>query len=110
MSDMLEHQGYCGSVSYSGDDRIFHGKVAFIRDLVTFEGSDVRSLRKAFVEAVDDYLAACKVRGKKPDHPFKGTFNVRTGSVLHRKAALMAERRGMSLNTVVTEALEKYLG
>lgn len=109
MKDMLEHKGYFGSVHYSSEDRVFYGKVEMIRDLVSYEGTDVESLNTAFREAVEDYLELCKEQGKTPDKPFKGTFNVRTGSELHRKAAMVAQRKKTGLNRVVVEALEQYL-
>ena len=109
MKDMMSYKGYYGSVHYSDEDRVFHGKIEFIRSLVSYEGSDVETLRKAFEEAVDDYLELCAEQGRKPEKAFKGTFNVRTGSDLHRKAALFAKAKGTNLNKLVTEALEKYL-
>ena len=39
----------------------------------------------------------------------KGSFNVRMGSELHRRAALCAKAKGANLNQVVKEALEQYL-
>ena len=45
-----------------------------------YEGNSVNSLRKAFEGAVDDYLDLCAKEGKIPDKPFKGSFNVRTGT------------------------------
>ena len=48
MSDMLEHRGYLGSVLYSDEDETFHGRLEYIRDLVTYEGSDAASLTNAF--------------------------------------------------------------
>jgi predicted HicB family RNase H-like nuclease len=69
----------------------------------------VTSLKKGFYEAVDDYLATCKKRGKAPEQPFKGSFNVRVGVELHKRAAVFASERGKKLNAVVSEALEKYL-
>ena len=109
MKDMMSYTGYSGSVHYSDEDRVFHGKIEFIRGLVSYEGSDVKSLRKSFKEAVDDYLELCAEEGREPNKPFKGSFNVRTGSDLHRKAVLFARAEGSNLNKVVTEALEKYL-
>lgn len=109
MKDMMTYKGYYGSVHYSDDDRIFHGKVEFIRSLVNYEGTDVKSLRAAFEEAVEDYLELCKEEGKEPETPFKGTFNVRTGPDLHRRAVLLAKHKGTNLNSVITDALEKYL-
>ena len=63
------------SIHYSDDDKVFYGKVEYIRTLVTYEGSDVPTLRKAFIDAVEDYLESCKERNTMPEKPFKGTFN-----------------------------------
>ena len=109
MKDMMSYRGYYGSVHYSDEDEIFHGKLEFIRSLVSYEGTDVRSLRRAFEEAVDDYLELCEEEGKQPEMPFKGSFNVRTGPDLHRRAVLFAKSRGTNLNSIITDALEKYL-
>lgn len=109
MSNMLRHKGYSGSVQYSREDRIFHGKIEFIRVLVSYEGTDVTGLENAFKDAVDDYLELCEERGENPEQPFKGSFNVRTGTDLHRQAALYARKNGINLNKVVVEALKSYL-
>ena len=109
MKDIIEYKGYYGSVHYSDDDQVFHGKIEFIRSLVSYEGTDVKSLRMAFEEAVDDYLQLCKDEKKEPDMPFKGSFNVRIGPDLHRRAALIAKDQNTNLNNIVVNALEKYL-
>ncbi len=110
MSDLLkEYKGYVGSVHYSAEDEVFHGKLEGIRDLVTYEGTNAASLKRAFHEAVDDYLETCQRKNKVPDTPFKGTFNVRVGISLHKKAACYAAEHNRKLNSVVSEALEKYL-
>jgi predicted HicB family RNase H-like nuclease len=109
MKDMMTYKGYYGSVHYSDEDQIFHGKIEFIRALVSYEGADVRGLRTAFEEAVDDYLKLCEEEDKEPEMPFKGSFNVRTGTDLHRRAVLFAKSKGTNLNTVITDALEKFL-
>ncbi len=109
MSETLTYQGYDGSVEYSAEDRVLHGRILGIRDVVTFEGADVLSLEENFKAAIDEYLAFCKEREKTPDKPFSGTFNVRTGVELHRRAALYAEAQHMKLNNVVKDALERFL-
>ena len=38
---------------------MFHGKILGINDLVNFEGVSVKELKKAFAEAVEDYLVTC---------------------------------------------------
>ena len=107
MRDMMEHKGYYGSVHYNDDDRVFYGKLEFIRGLISYEGQDVESLHAAFEEAVEDYLELCSQQGREPDRPFKGSFNVRVGKELHRQAALMARQRGLSLNAFVIDALKR---
>jgi predicted HicB family RNase H-like nuclease len=109
MTSMLGYKGYIGSVEYNDADEVFHGRLEFIRDLVTYEGTDAKSLKRAFREAVDDYLALCTVEGRKPDTPLKGSFNVRPGRDLHRRAMIFARRQGLNLNTVVSDALRRYL-
>jgi predicted HicB family RNase H-like nuclease len=49
------------------------------------------------------------MKKKEPDIPFKGSFNVRLGPDLHRRAALIAKNKSANLNTIVVDALEKYL-
>jgi predicted HicB family RNase H-like nuclease len=106
---MMSYKDYLGTVSYSADDEVFYGELAFIRDLVSYEGHDVMSLKQAFEAAVDDYLELCHSQGRQANQPFKGSFSVRTGSELHREVALYAKEHNTSLNTVVIEALKHYL-
>ena len=109
MSDHLKYKDYLGSVRFNEADGVFHGKIEYIRALVTYEGTDVGSLERAFRESVDDYLEFCEAERIEPEKPFKGSFNVRTGSDLHRRSTLYAQENGMNLNGVVIEALERYL-
>jgi len=109
MNDMMQYKDYVGSVHYSDEDQIFYGKVEYIRSLISFEGENVISLKANFEEAIDDYLALCHEKGIEPEKPFKGSFNVRVSSQLHRQAALFAQERGLNLNKLVTDALESYL-
>jgi len=107
MSDVMTYKGYIGSVRYSEEDEVFHGKIAAINDLIMFEGPSVKDLKKAFHEAVDDYLETCKEMGREPQKPFKGSFNIRIPTDLHRKAAKKATMMGISLNQFVQRALEE---
>ena len=109
MSQTLQYKDYNGSVEYSAEDRILHGSLLGIRDAVLYEGVDVDSLEANFRAAVDEYLAFCAGQGKTPDQPFKGSFNIRVGPDLHKRAALYAEAHQQKLNTVVSKALEEFL-
>lgn len=107
MKDVLRHEGFIGSVHFSAEDECFFGKIEGIDDLVTFEGQDVRELKKAFQEAVDDYREICRATGKPLFKSFKGSFNVRISPELHKKAVQAAVTRGVSLNRLVQRAIEK---
>ena len=106
MKDAMTYKGYIGLVRYSAEDEVFHGKIDAINDLIMFEGKSVQSLKKAFHEAVDDYLETCRKMGREPNRPFKGSFNIRVPVELHRKAATKAAKLGLSLNQLVQKALE----
>lgn len=102
----LEYKGYVGTAEISEDDGVFHGKLAHIRDLVTYESKTADGLVKAFHQAVNAYLADCEEDGREPDKPYKGQFQVRTKPDLHRALANLAHERGVTLNEMVTGALE----
>lgn len=104
----LQYKGYYGSYNLSVEDRVFYGKVVYIRDLVTYEADNVESLIESFHSAVDDYLSACEKSGRAPDKPFKGSFNVRIGEELHERLVTSLSQ-GQSLNSFVTEAIKKSL-
>jgi predicted HicB family RNase H-like nuclease len=106
MKDVMTYKDFIGSVHFSAADKVFHGKIEGIRDLVTFEGRSVAELTKAFHEAVGDYLELCKETGKEPERSYKGSFNVRVPSDLHRKAVEKAKKMGLSLNQFVQKALK----
>src|SRR6476620_7272592 len=106
MNDILEYKNYYATVHFNADDEVFHGKIIGINDLVNFEGTTVSQLKKAFHEAVDDYLETCKSLGKEPEKVYKGSFNIRIPAELHREAARRAALKNMSLNDYVRYALD----
>jgi predicted HicB family RNase H-like nuclease len=71
---LMSYKNYHGSVNFDTEAMIFYGQIEFIRDLVNYEAKDADNLLKAFYEAVDNYLDDCKILGKTPDKPFKGSF------------------------------------
>ncbi|WP_442587488.1 type II toxin-antitoxin system HicB family antitoxin [Pedobacter sp. AW31-3R] len=105
MNDILQYKNYHGSVHFSAADEVFHGKILAINDLVSFEGASVSELKLAFQEAVEDYLETCLKIGKAPEKTYRGTFNVRVPSALHKQASLFAAIHNITLNEFVKTAL-----
>ncbi len=103
---MMEHKGYVGKVEFDDESGVFHGEVANLRDVVTFEGKTVAELRKAFRGSVDDYLAFCEERGESPEKPYSGRFVVRVDPSLHKAIATRAKLKSKSLNAWVHDVLE----
>ena len=101
----MEYKGYTGIVEFDHDAEIFHGEIANLRDVITFQGRSVDELRQAFVDSIDDYLSWCDERGKKPDKPFSGKFMVRIDPQAHREINTAARKSGKSLNAWVAENL-----
>ena len=104
----IEYKGYLGTVEFSSEDLVFHGKIHGINDLVTFEATSVEDLLSAFHKAVDDYLDICEQHGKKPEKAYSGQFNIRIDSLLHKQLSLHAAKEGVTLNQCVARALADY--
>lgn len=60
----MKCKGYTGTCEYSADDGCYHGKIAFIRDLITYEGESLEELETAFREAVERYLECYEETGR----------------------------------------------
>lgn len=101
---MLEYKGYVGSVE--ADDGTFSGRVAGLRDVVTFEGETYAEVEQAFRASIDDYLAFCAERGEAPDRPYSGKVPLRLDPELHRRAAARAVSEGVSLNSWIAQRIE----
>lgn len=82
----LHYKGYLVTIEPQLEDNRLYGKLAFIRDLVTYEAENLADLKKEFEYSVDAYLKDCEELGREPNQPFKGSFNVRTTPELHRQA------------------------
>ena len=103
----MKYKGYEANIDYDEDADIFHGEVADLRDVVTFQGCSVAELKKAFAASIEDYLAFCKERGEEPERPYSGEFLVRIDPSLHKDVSRAARKAGVSLNKWVAASLEK---
>lgn len=105
----LKYNGYIGTIEPDLENNILYGKLAFIRDLVTYEANTIAELAKEFKVSVDLYLQACKEDGKEPDIPFKGVFNIRVNPELHRKIAEISLEKDITINAFINKTLEKEI-
>ena len=52
----LKYKGYLGTIEPDLETGELFGKLAFIRDLITYEAETLKALEQAFKESVDGYL------------------------------------------------------
>jgi predicted HicB family RNase H-like nuclease len=103
----MKYKGYLGHITYDDEAKLFHGEVVGLKDVITFQGTTVANLQKAFKDSVEDYLAWCKEQGEKPEKTFSGKLNVRMSPELHAQLALEASQKGISLNDLINERLSR---
>jgi predicted HicB family RNase H-like nuclease len=110
MSKSMTYKGYSAHIEYSDEDGCFVGRIAGIRDIITFHGESVQDIKHAFEEAVDFYLESCSARGEAPNKPFTGRFVVRVSPELHNAIAMAAKRNHKSINAWVAEVCGNHTG
>jgi predicted HicB family RNase H-like nuclease len=106
----LKYKNYIGSVEYSEADNCLVGKVlGMTKDSITYEGKTIDELKADFEAGIDSYLEGCAVMGVTPRKGYNGILNVRIPSPVHCKIAMLAERKGTSINAVIRDAIERRL-
>ncbi len=107
--NILEYKGYHTIIEFDAEKLVLRGKIEGINDFINFESNNIKTIEMEFHTAVDDYLEFCQTVGKEPDKEYKGSFNVRLQSDLHRKIAVIASKNGESLNNTVEKAIQAYV-
>ncbi len=110
MDNIMTYKGYWALIRYSEEDDCFWGKVEGLKNTsITFEGQNVKKLKKDFKEAIDFYLENCKACNEIPEKQSKGSLNVRLGTELHTKAKLKSIEEHISINELIKKAVSSYL-
>lgn len=105
----LKYKGYLGSVEYSAEDECLFGKVLGLsKDTITYEGQTVAELKVDFETGVDSYLVSCAERGIEPTKSYSGSLNVRLTPDIHSQLAALAQKLGVSINSVIRSALTDF--
>jgi predicted HicB family RNase H-like nuclease len=110
VTNILTYRNCSAAVEFDAEDALFFGRIAGIRDGVSFHAETVPALVAAFHEAVDDYLETCAKLGKSPERPYSGKLMLRIDPALHARSARAAELAGISLNQWAERAIESAAG
>jgi len=89
------------------EDREFHGRVLNTRDVINLYGETSHELQQEMERSIEEYLAFCRDRDRKPDRPYSGKFIVRVPPEFRRALALTAARQHVLLNKIVSEQLAR---
>lgn len=103
--NVMNYEGYTARIEFDPEDRIFVGHLSGINDIVGFHGTTVDELEQSFMEAVDDYIAACEKIGQEPNRPASGKLMLRVPPEVHAAAMRAAKLSGMSLNKWAVQIL-----
>ena len=110
MSNIMKYKGYWAEIKYSDEDECFCGEIEGLKnDIISFEGTTVKELKKDFKDAIDYYLQVCKELGDEPEKQCKGSLNVRLGVELHNQAKMKSIEKHISINELIKEAVTMYL-
>ncbi|MBV2183505.1 MAG: type II toxin-antitoxin system HicB family antitoxin [Rhizobium sp.] len=105
--NVMSYGGFSARIEFGSEDEIFFGNIAGITDVVGFHRQSVDELKRAFHEAVDDYVETCRKLGREPHKSYSGKMMFRVDPDVHARAAQAAELSGKSLNQWAEEAQSK---
>jgi len=103
----MKYNSYVARVEYDGDDRIFVGHLAGIKDIVGFHGSSVDELETAFHASVDHYIEYSARTGRPAQKPHSGKLMLRIDPDVHAAVATAADVQGKSINKWAADVLGK---
>ena len=107
MNNVIVYRDYSAIVEYSANDRLLWGRLAGIRDIVSFHGETPEQLEAAFHEAVDDYLEGCAEIGREPQATKLDAVAFDLPVDLRVRAAERAHAAGQSVGEWAVRALDR---
>lgn len=107
MKNTLSYKGYLGTVNFDSEDRIFHGRVIGISDVIGFEGDTVNELESDFQNGVDDYIETCRDIGKIPETPFSDKIVLDMPPDLYAAVARQASQNQKPIDAWIIDVCRK---
>lgn len=71
--NILHYKNIPGIIEFIIEEKVFHGKLGVLNDLITFSCDNINDIEKIFKETVDEYLEDCKKLNRKPKVPNPGS-------------------------------------
>lgn len=107
LTNLMKYKDYHASIAYDPSADAFHGRVLGIEDVIDFYGQTPAELRREFQNSVDEYLSWCAEEGVKPEKTWQGKMTLRIDDTLRRRLVAAAAASGNSVNTWITNLLDR---
>jgi predicted HicB family RNase H-like nuclease len=105
----MTYDGYHAKIEYDSELDTFRGEILGLNGGADFYGRNPQELRAEFKKSLFVFLEVCKERGIEPRRHYSGKFNLRIPPELHEKLAITAQIKGISVNKLAQEALQKEI-
>jgi len=105
--NVMTVDGYSARLEYETERDDFRGEILGLNGSAEFYGRSPKELRTEFRKSLKVFLQVCEEKGIDPHRHFSGKFNLRISPELHERLAIQAETKGMSINALVQECLQK---
>lgn len=107
--NLMEVDGYTAIIRYNPETDEFRGEIQGINGTADFYGRNPAQLRREFRASLAFFLETCAKHGISPTKAVSGKFVVRINPSLHAKASAAAAAAGISMNTLVEQAIQHEL-
>lgn len=109
MRNTMKFGKYTAVISYEPDIAMFRGEFVDLNGGADFYADSIKSLRKEGETSLRVFLDFAKEKNLAPEKKYSGRLVLRLNPETHRRYKLRASAKNMSLNSLLTETLEKAL-
>jgi predicted HicB family RNase H-like nuclease len=103
MNHTTQYKGFTATIEYSEEDNCYIGEVIGINHPIAFHGTTIEETHSHFKEMIDAYPEICAKIGIEPEEPT--TVMVPLPADLYIKASQKAEREGLTVRSLIDQAL-----
>lgn len=97
------------AIQYDPDIEMFRGEFIGLNGGTDFYADNVDDLRQEGEKSLKAFMEFCCERGISPHKQYSGKFMLRLPPDIHAQACATASAQGISLNQLVTEAIEQKM-
>jgi len=95
---MLTYKGFVAQLDYEPETDLIVGEVINAPDVLLFDGDNLLTLKRRFIEVIDDYLSLVKFETLSPVSPFVGRYTICLDPDDQRKVMHAAEREAVGVS------------